>query len=181
MTGVQTCALPIFTNAVHAWSNTAIWLQLDLSGGDAITGNLSNALWTAELAANRAVYSKANPASQAGKYTLVLPGSPNADIEPGGDGYGSASVDPSGNITFSGTLGDGTKVSQVATVSKEAQWGLYIPLYSGQGSVLGWLTFTNQADSDLEGLVNWIKPAHSVTNVYPAGFTVHPRSACLEL
>jgi hypothetical protein len=160
-----------YTNAIKGWSNTAVWLQLDLTGGDAISGSLSNALWTASLWANRAVYSKTNPAPQAGKYTLALPGSANAQDEPGGDGYGSASVDTNGNVTFMGMLGDGTKVTGSAIVSKEGQWAVYIPLYSGQGSLLGWLTFTNQADGDLEGLMNWIKPAHTGSNPYPAGFT----------
>ncbi len=159
------------TNALKSWSNAAIWLQLDLSGGDLISGNISNAFWTAELAADRAIYSKSNPAPQIGKYTLVLPGSTNANVEPAGNGYGTVSVDTNGNVTFNGTLGEGTKVTQSAIVSKNAQWGVYIPLYSGQGSLIGWLTFTNEPDSDLNGVLNWIKPAHSATNIYPNGFT----------
>jgi len=159
------------TNSIKGWSNTAVSLQPGLAGEDAITGSLSNAFWTVSLWANRATYSKTHLAPQAGKYTLVLPGSADAQSEPGGHGYGSASVDTSGNITFNGRLGDGTKAAQSAIVSKEGQWALYVPLYSGQGSLLGWLTFTNQADRDLGGLLNWIKPARAATNLYPAGFT----------
>jgi formylglycine-generating enzyme required for sulfatase activity len=45
-------------------------------------------------------------------------------------------------------------------------------LYSGKGSLLGWLTFTNETDRDIDGLVSWIKPkGTTTTNLYPAGFT----------
>jgi hypothetical protein len=108
------------------------------------------------------------PAPRAGNAHLR---SADALCEPGGDAYGSASVDTNGNIRFNGMLGDGTKVTQSAIVSKQAQWAVYIPLYSGQGSQLGWLTFTNQSVCDLEGLLNCVKSAHAATNLCPAGFT----------
>jgi hypothetical protein len=160
-----------FTNSIKGVSNLNVWLQLDLSGEDVLTGVLSNAVWTAQLTAERAVYSKANPAPQMGNYTLVLPGSINAAEEPGGNGFGSVNVDANGNVTFGGTLGDGTKVTQSSIVSKEGQWPLYIALYSGKGSLLGWLTFTNEVDRDIEGLLSWIKPGGTTSSLYPAGFT----------
>jgi hypothetical protein len=46
-------------------------------------------------------------------------------------------------------------------------------LNAGGGLVIGWLTFTNDVDTlnDLEGMVNWIKPAQaSATRTYPNGF-----------
>jgi hypothetical protein len=46
-----------------------------------------------------------------------------------------------------------------------------VPLYSGQGSILGWLTFSNAPDSDISGSLNWIKPAQPTAGFYPAGFT----------
>jgi hypothetical protein len=116
------------------------------------------------------VFSKTNPAPQAGLYTLVLPGT-NSPSQPGGNGFGTVTVTTSGAVTFSGTLGDGTKVMQSANESEEGQWPLYIPLDSGNGMLLGWLTFTNEADRDIDGMLSWFKPSQPATTLYPAGFT----------
>ena len=53
----------------------------------------------------------------------------------------------------------------------QGQWPFFVPLYSGKGSILGWLTFSNAPDSDISGLLNWIKPAQPAARLYPAGFT----------
>jgi hypothetical protein len=125
-----------------------------------------------ELLANRAVYSPTNPAPQSGrKYTLAISGSEDSSQEPGGYGFGTVGVNTSGTISFSGSLGDGAKVTQSAIVSRQGYWPLYVPLYSGNGSIWGWLTFTNDPDSDLSGSVNWIKLAQPSAKLYPAGFT----------
>ena len=149
---------------------TAIWLQLDLSSADALSGGLSNANWTAGLWANRGVYSGSFPSPQAGRYTLVLPGTDSTG-QPAGHGFGTVTVDPSGNVNFSGTLGDGTKVTQMTLLSSQGQWPLYQWLYNGKGSVLGWLALTNQPDQDIDGLLNWIKLPGGSTPLYRAGFT----------
>jgi hypothetical protein len=153
-----------------AWSGVAVSLTLDLTGANALTGGLTNAGWTSELDARRVVFSAANPAPQAGKYTLVLPGT-NSPGLPGGAGFGSVAVQPDGAVTLSGHLGDGTKVTPSATVSAQRQWPLYISLDSGNGLLMGWLTFTNEPDRDLDGLLHWLKPSHPGTPFYPAGFT----------
>jgi hypothetical protein len=158
------------TNALKAWDDTALSLQLDLTGGDVLEGALSNAAWTASLGANRDVFSRTNPAPQAGKYTLILPGT-NSPALPGGNGFGAVTVDAGGHVTLSGTLGDGTKVTQAAIESRAGQWPLYIAVDSGNGMLLGWLTFTNEADRDIEGLLYWFKPAQPAATVYKAGFT----------
>jgi hypothetical protein len=161
-----------FTNALKTWDNTAISLQLDLTSGADLEGGLTNAGWTAELGANRAIYSSANHAPQAGKkYTLILPASANSSTQPGGNGFGSVTVSASGSVTFAGTLGDGTKVTPSATESGQGQWPFYISLYSGNGMILGWLTFTNEPDRDIDGTLYWFKPSKPVTALYPAGFT----------
>ncbi|HVM51309.1 MAG TPA: hypothetical protein VMU04_24985, partial [Candidatus Acidoferrum sp.] len=160
-----------FTNSIKGASNVSAWLQLDLSGNDMLSGVLSNSAWTAELTADRAVYSKTNPAPQSGKYTLVVPGNADAAVAPGGNGFGWVTVDTSGNVTFAGMLGDGTKVSQGSLVSKAGQWPLYIALYAGKGSILGWLAFTNEADRDIDGALTWLQPAAAPASLYAAGFT----------
>jgi hypothetical protein len=91
---------------------------------------------------------------------------------PGGYGFGAVSVDPVGNVSFSGVLGDGTKVTQKTFVSKTGQWPLYLSLYSGQGALFGWLSFTNAAAGDLNGLVNWSKPALAKAKICPEAFAM---------
>jgi hypothetical protein len=157
------------TNALKAWDNTAIALQLNLNGEGVLQGGLTNSSWTAILGANLA----ASPAPQAGKkYTLILPGS-SSTTQPGGNGFGRVSVSTIGNVTFSGTLGDGTAVTPSGLESAEGQWPLYASLDSGNGMVIGWLTFTNDNErgSDIEGLLNWIRPPQTSATLYKAGIT----------
>jgi hypothetical protein len=120
--------------------------------------------------ASREVYSKSSPAPEAGQYTLILPGTNSASL-PGGNGFGTVNVSASGTVTFGGTLGDGTKVTDSAVVSEQGEWPLYISLDSGNGMLLGWMTFTNETGSDVNGQLRWFKPAQSGAATYPAGFT----------
>jgi hypothetical protein len=133
-----------------------------------IVTNYFQTNWTAELHADRAVFSSTRPAPLAGKYTLLIPADTNSTA---GDGYGKVSVSTKGSLTFSGALADGTKVSQKATVSKNGDWPLYLNLYKGKGMLLSRIVFdTNQPDTDLSGLMNWFKRTQ-VAKYYPAGFT----------
>jgi hypothetical protein len=145
-----------------------VQLQLDLSNGP-MTGTISDGTWTADLVADAAVYSKANPAPQAGKYTLLIPGSENATAQPGGNGFGAVTVSESGAVTFSGILGDGTPVSASSIVSSEGQWPFYVSLYGGKGSILGWLSFTN--NGVISGQVGWFKLPQATAKLYSGGFT----------
>jgi hypothetical protein len=158
------------TNAVKSWGNTAISLNLDLPGGSTISGGLTNAAWTAQLQSDRAVFSMNNPSPQAGKYTVVIPGSDSATL-PGGNGFGTVVVTSAGGVTLSGTLGDGTKVTPTANESAQGQAPLYVSLYGGNGMLMGWLTFTNEPNRDIDGVLSWLKPAQAISVVYKAGFT----------
>ncbi len=154
------------TNAV-----TVFWM-LDPTDSDRITGVVSNATWTAPLLGDRAVFNATNPAPQAGRYTLIIPGIPGATTSPEGDGYGTVVVNSSGVVTFSGTLADGTAAPQTTSISKNGDWPLYSSLYSGRGSLLGWMSFdTTHTNSDVAGMLNWIRP-RMATLLYPAGFNV---------
>jgi uncharacterized repeat protein (TIGR01451 family) len=149
----------------------SVHLQLDLIGGNVLNGSLSDGTWLAELSANRAVYSHLNPVPQgATKYTLGIPGSLDAATQPAGWGYGALNLDTAGNVRFAGALADGTKVSQATSLSAQAQWPLFAPLYSGKGLVIGWLTLANQTNTDVSGMVNWIKAPDTRAKLYPAGF-----------
>jgi hypothetical protein len=166
-------------SASGVWSNSitrqglmplSAQLQLDFVGGT-LTGQFADGTWTAELNANRAAYSKTHPAPQAGKYTVNVPASDDSATQPGGDGFATVTVDTSGNVKLSGTLGEGTKVTQAAILSEKGEWPFYVSLYSGKGSIFGWLTFTNETSSDVRGLVTWIKLTQPTSKYYPLGFT----------
>jgi hypothetical protein len=161
------------TNSIKGAPGLSASLRLNLSGGNEIAGMIGNALWTAEVTANRSVYSKANPAPWAGQYTLVISGSLDFADLPGGNGAAAVTVSALGAITVSGTLGDGSTVTESTFVSEQGQWPLYSSLYSKKGLMLGWLTFTNDVaeTNDLEGTVAWIKPGGTGTKLYPNGFT----------
>ena len=149
-------------------SPITIQLQLDLTNGP-LTGTISDGAWTADLLAMPAVYGQTNPAPQAGKYTLLIPGSDNASTQPGGNGFGTLTVNALGHVTFSGMLGDGTPVTSTGVVAGQGQWPFYISLYGGKGSILGWLSFTNE--SAISGQVGWFKLPKITAKLYPGGFT----------
>ena len=159
-------------------TSLTVILHIDLTNGtDQITGTVSDGTFTSAVTANLSVFnSRSNPATlYQGTYTVLLPPNPG-DTGPGfpqGYGYGTLTVDAGGRIRFSATLGDGTRVSQSAVVSKEGTWPVYLALYAKQGSLLGWVTFTNVVGvSDLGGTLNWFKLPTLGAKFYPNGFTI---------
>jgi len=91
---------------------------------------------------------------------------------PGGDSYATVSVNPAGKIKLAGSLADGTKLTQSATVSKNGEWPFFVPLYGGQGAILAWVTFLTTPTNDLSGDLVWIKPGIATAKFYPAGFNL---------
>jgi len=154
-------------------SPLAVQLQLDLLGGSqTLTGLVRSSTWTADLLAHRAVYCRTNPAPQAArKYTLVIPGAVDPATGPGGYGFGTLTVDVSGNLSFSGLLGDGAKVTQASVLVGQGQWPFYLSPYAGKGLVQGWLQFlTNGTNQDITGQVSWLKLGGVPGKLYPRGF-----------
>jgi hypothetical protein len=149
-------------------SPITVQLQLDLSNGP-MTGMISDGTWTAELVANPAIYCRTNPAAQAGRYTLLIPGSDNTSAQPAGHGFGAVTVNALGNVSVGGTLGDGTAFTSSSVVAGQGQWPFYVSLYGGKGSILGWLCFTN--DGDISGQIDWFKLPQATAKLYPGGFT----------
>ena len=127
-------------------------LQLDLANNsDEVHGTVTDGSWTATFAGGRG----GSGSVQAGQYTMVIAGK---DFSTGiGDGFGTISVDGGGHLRFKGTLADGTKINQQASVYKNGHWPFYVPLYKGEGSVLSLITFTSAAPTTLGGDASWIK------------------------
>ncbi len=158
-------------------SALTVALQIDLTNGtDQITGTVSDGTFTSDVTSHLSTFNaKTNPATSfAGYYTVLLPPNPG-DTGPGfpqGYGCGTLKVATGGTVTFSGTLGDGTPVSQTAVVANDGLWPVYVPLYAKQGLLTGFVTFTNVVGvSDLSGTLTWSKPAILSSKFYPNGFT----------
>jgi cyclophilin family peptidyl-prolyl cis-trans isomerase len=178
----------IFQNPFNRSNDLNVKLNLDLTGSrDHLSGSFSNYYvysatnltstnlytnrWSSELHAYRPVFTTADPAPQAGKYTLLIPADINSSAGPFGDGYGTVSVNTKGSLTFSGSLADGTKVTQKVPISRNGDWPLYLNLYKGNGTLLSKIVLdTNSPDTDLSGLMNWFKRTQ-VAKYFGAGFT----------
>jgi hypothetical protein len=139
-----------------------------------VFGTIAGPGWVASVSGDRFLFnSRTNPAPWAGNYTLVLPGQNDTD-GPMGHSYGIVKVTPAGGVTFAGSLGDGVRVSQAASLSKEGMWPFYASLYSSKGLVISWLAVSNNSAvnvPDMAGLTSWIKLADPLARYYPAGFT----------
>lgn len=141
-------------------------LQMDTAANQ-LRGTISDGRWTAGLMADKLVFSKSAHPNQSGSYTLVIPGNSEDDSSPAGHGFGTVNVDAGGNVTWSGALADGSKVTQKSIVSGDGIWPLYSSLYSGKGCVLGWIQFTNGLAS---GDLVWANPG-GISSQYAGGFT----------
>jgi hypothetical protein len=148
-------------------------LNINLDDNSLITGTVGDGNWSADLRANRGVVNaKTNPASFAGRYTLIFPGTNGDPQLPEGDGYGTVTVSTAGKVKLTGSLADGTKFAQSAVASANGEWPLYASLYGGQGQLLGWLAFTNSGQENIGGDVNWITAAIPRGKFYTNGFDI---------
>ena len=171
--GILDTNLNTGTNIITRRGTNSLALDFQINGSqnDQISGHLSDGTWTALLSGDLAVFGRTNPAPFAGSYTMVIPGYDGISSLPGGDSFGTLKVSSAGQVNFVGTLADGTKVSQSASISTNGYWPFYIPLYSGNGSLMSWLAFASNITNDLSGNLTWIKQALSKSKYYPGGFT----------
>jgi hypothetical protein len=73
---------------------------------------------------------------------------------------------------WGGALADGTpSLTGSAPIARNGFVPLYQSLYSGKGSLMGWIHFTNEPPQNVaaDSWFSWIKPAKSGT-LYPLGF-----------
>jgi hypothetical protein len=105
---------------------------------------------------------------------MLLPSQSTGSDAPQGHSFGTIMVNANGTARFAGTMADGTRATVSAPVSKHGTWPMAAMLYTGSGSLISWLTFTNDAVklSDIQGAVSWIKPSLSNSKLYPSGFTI---------
>jgi len=169
------------TVIVNRKDEPAITLVLNL---DPVTGALSGSLST-ETDGSSAVagsmaptYSGTNAAPQAGTYTLLIPPdpipTPGTDI-PQGVGYCRLVVSSKGTVRLAGRLADSTSVGVSAYIAPDGSFPVYARLYGGKGFLYGVLKFEtvtiSGSESDLDGVLQWQKPASKNQNaMFPAGF-----------
>jgi hypothetical protein len=165
------------TNSIPRHGLSPLIVELALGSdqqADQISGRVydTNGTWSATLGGDRALFNvRTNPAPWAGPFTVVLPGEDGDPSLPTGNGFATVRVGLNGLARLAVVLPDGGRFSQSAPLSQSGLWPVYIPLYSGRGSLLSWLSFTNRPTDDLNGNVSWIKPANSHTRYYSAGLT----------
>ena len=170
------------------------------SGTNQIVGTLtdSNGL-TASIVADQWIYTKTNSPT-VGQFTMIVPGAVDATLAPGGNGWGSITVDGLGKVVEVGSLADGTALApQVAYVSKSGRWPMFNQIYATKmrvinftnsaqfhtnatflGVYMGWVNLTNPTP----GTLRWTKfpievasnvitaPTGSYTNAYAGGFSL---------
>jgi uncharacterized repeat protein (TIGR03803 family) len=119
-------------------------LQLDVAP-QTLTGEVTDGEFVAQITAYRNVFRSSDPEQKHQRtYSVIIPVM-NDRAARRDAGYGTVSVDASGNVTFAGVLPDGTKVSQTNLISPDGLWPLYRQLDGGNGSFWAWSEFTNQA------------------------------------
>jgi hypothetical protein len=153
-------------------------LDLDLVNQQ-LTGTVAptNGPWYSDLLADQAVWNKLDVVATNfnGSYTLVVTGATTSAGSPGGDGYGTVSIDTNGVIKLAGNLGDNEVLAQKVTLSKDGQWPLYSRMDKDtlgifRGVILGWVTVTNGDDRNLGiGPLDWVKTG--MGSLYLGGFT----------
>ncbi len=146
-------------------------LTLDLAGGTRrITGSVSDGTSVVSISADQAVPAPARHFA-AGRYTISLPANPSATgaAIPKGAGCALLVVSPAGLASLTGTLADGRAFTASATVSKDGELPIYVPLLLGTGSVAGRANINSQTGA-LTGEVFWTKPERPLDRYLPAGF-----------
>ena len=155
--------------------HTSLVLVVNLnSPGTYLAGTLTQAADVATLSGAQQVWAipgHAAATDYAGSFTAALqPTTADASI-PQGDGFLTFSVSGTGVISWGGQLADGT----ILPTGSSALWPagevpLFVPLYTGKGSLLGSPVITATARV-LSGSLDWSKlPQPATVRAYAAGF-----------
>lgn len=153
--------------------NGPVTVELQLArSSDEVTGSVSGEGFTSSLVGYRSTFhATTNPATEfTGKFTLAFSGGTNGMEAPEGLGYALVSVTSAGVVQLKGVLADGVAATQKRALASNGQWPVYLALYRGGGSVVGWLTIADDGVNDLSGRVLWTRPAGFSTIFYPLGF-----------
>lgn len=164
------------TNVITRKALPPLTLVLRLDDCDppqAIYGSVSDGSWSAELDGTPLhFHAKTNPAPYAGRYTMLMASTHSAPAIPRGTSWGTFTIATSGMLKLVGSLSDGTKLSDASAVNEAGLWPLYLPYARNGGSIIGWLSATNEDVEKWVGYLSCIKKARlPTTKYYAAGFT----------
>lgn len=164
-------AFPVLT--VNRRGTNALILSLFPATPDALEGTVSDGTWVSILSAERLIWHRTlHPATHhAGKFTASIDRSDGPD-RPNGYGYGTFTIDAGGMVTFSGVLGDGTKVAQKSALGVNGAWPIYLSPYASKGSIFGWVPSDNSTNT--ASRLCWHKASVSPGTRYPTGFAITP-------
>lgn len=143
---------------------------------DSISGGLHflyGGLPDGTLSGKRSSFNPTNAVPSAGKFTFIFSGSgdPANTNLPTGNGFGTITIDSSGNVRFGGSLADGSAFPHSTLLCDDGTFPVFALLYSGKGMIQGWVGMTNSPDADLTGDVIWVKSVFAAHSFFPAGFT----------
>ena len=127
-----------------------------------ITGTLTDGTFTSQVALDRALFGKSNPApaNLIGKYTAFFRATSNAAGIPQGTGFARVSVNPSGSVRATGVLADGSKFSQGTPLTGDGTWPFFAALYKKKGLLAGFIEFgLAPNDGEFTGTLDWVRPA----------------------
>ncbi len=112
-------------------------------------------------------------------HTLLLPRESGwTDSEPGGHGWATVTINRGGLVRVVGALGDGTRFTEVAHLSRAGSFDLHTELYRpvtglGRGRFGGRLILRDLPDiSDGDGRVQWLKHPDPRELRHPDGFAL---------
>ncbi len=152
-------------------------LQHNPANGGSISGSFILGSTTFQVTAKRAAYSKKNPTSVAGAYTLALSPEAGNDAAPKGHGFARVAIGTSGKVHLIGLLSDGNPVSAAGPLTGVADFAVFLPLYKkAAGQLTGNMVIAPDqvlADSDIQATLVWIRPASpndGKIHSYPNGF-----------
>ena len=152
-------------------STLTVNLQLTRAGDTyQVTGTVSSGSWTASLLGDQAYYSASQTTPKAGLYSMTLLANGDGSNAPGYGTSALVNIGTNGVVKISGKLSDTTSFNQTTALAKGSQLPFYATLYKGTGAITGWLTFTNEPNSRLQGDISWIKTA-AFGKYYTNGFT----------
>lgn len=160
-------------------------LTLDLDPASATRGQITGTLGELPglaIAAYREVWSKLLPATTwappkgAAYHVALFPGAGVGTL-PEGVGYLRETVDSLGKAKVAGKLADGTKVTAAGVLWPDGSLPVFVPLYSGRGSLAGLLQHGVGAieaaaeDNEVAGALDWSRPDLK-GSLYPDGFSL---------
>jgi hypothetical protein len=142
-------------------------LQPD-SGGSVLRGSILGSDGTTfQVEAKReTIGTRSNPVSEANDYTALL----GTQLEGNPAGFLRTEVKPSGRITLSAMLPDGTRLSASSHLTEDRSFPIFIPAYARKlGHLAGPAQFEASTSLPLTGELHWKKPANS-RPPYAGGF-----------